>query len=273
MSVAYASRPAQVWWTLLATAVMTFRRSSAYLINIVRIPLWPLGIYATSWFAYRAAGREAVAGVDVAGFLLVGMFGQVLATSAVWWCGSAIEEERFEGTIAALFLAPASRTAVVFGHGLGGTLFLVPSLVVVALLGVATGAELHVANWTAAGLAALSLLVASLALGYLLAAFFVLTRRANLMANVLQHPLYLLSGFIVARDALPGWLATASAAIPLAHAIDALRASTLAAASLGDTLPYLLGALVTSGVCLLLGLAGMWRMEHAAKRTGQLDLF
>lgn len=264
---------AHVSWTVIATAGAQLRRNMAYLINIIRMPLWPLGMYAVAYLAYRAAGRGAVSGVDVSGFLLIGMVGQVMGLSAVWSSGSAIEEERYEGTIAALFLSPASRIAVVFGHGLGGTVFMLPSFAVVVLLGIVTGADLNIASPAAAVLSALALLVASLSLGFLLAVFFVLTRRANLMANVIQHPLYLLSGFIVPRGELPGWLATVSNALPLAHAVDAFRACTLTAATLNDVMPQLLGAVGTSVVCLALGTCGMQRMEHAAKRSGQLDLF
>lgn len=122
-------------------------------------------------------------------------------------------------------------------------------------------------------LAALMLLVAALAMGFLLASFFVLTRRANLMANVIQHPLYLLGGFMIPRDELPGWLHAISQALPIAHATDAFRASMLASASVGDIAGALLASLATSAGFMLIGLLGLRRVEHAAKRAGQLDLF
>jgi ABC-2 type transport system permease protein len=259
--------------TVAATARLSFLRSTAYLINIIRIPLAPLVLYAVAYLSYQAAGRDTVDGVAVSGFLLIGMFGQVMVMSAVWETGSAIENERWEGTIAALFLSPASRIAVIAGHGLGGLLFLVPSLLVVALLGVAIDAELNIASPLAASLSAFMLLVSALALGFLLAAFFVLSRRANLMANVIQHPLALLGGFIVPRTEFPGWLHTLSEAVPIAHAVDAFRLSTLSAGSLSDVAPALLGCALASAACLLAGILGLGRVEHAAKRSGQLDLY
>ncbi|HUG15410.1 MAG TPA: ABC transporter permease [Thermomicrobiales bacterium] len=259
--------------TVLATARASLLRSTAYLINIVRIPLTPLVLYAVAHMSYQAAGRETVNGVDVAGFLLIGIFGQIMVMSAVWETGSTIEKERFEGTIAALFLSPASRIAVIAGHGLGGLVFLFPALAVVALLGVAIGADLNIGSPLAVALSAVMLLVSALALGFLLAAFFVLSRRANLMANVIQHPLALLGGFIVPRGEFPGWLHTLSQGLPIAHAVDAVRLSTLSAGSLKDVAPALLGCAVASAACLLLGVLGIRRVEHAAKRSGQLDLY
>jgi ABC-2 type transport system permease protein len=259
--------------TVRATARSTFMRSIAYLINVIRIPLAPFVLYAVAYLAYQAAGRQTADGVAISGFLLIGMFGQVMVTSAVWETGSSIETERWEGTIAALFLSPASRIAVIAGYGLGGLLFLVPSLLVVALLGVVTGATLDVASPLAATLSALLLLLSALALGFLLAAFFILSRRANLMANVIQHPLYLLGGFIVPRGEFPGWLHTLSQGLPIAHAVDAFRLSTLRGGSVSDVAPALFASAIASAACLSVGILGIRRVEHAAKRSGQLDLY
>jgi ABC-2 type transport system permease protein len=119
----------------------------------------------------------------------------------------------------------------------------------------------------------LALVVASLAMGILLAAFFVLSRRANLMANFIQHPINLLAGFIIPRAELPGWLRPFSDVLPIAHAVDAFRASTLAGASLVDIGGTLIWSLSLSGAFVLIGTLGIRRIEHAAKRTGQLELF
>lgn len=263
----------QLWHTLTTTTQTKTQRSLAYLINIIRIPLGPLAIFITSYLAYTIAGREVVGGVDIAGFLLIGMFGHITVTAAVWEGGSAIEEERYEGTIAALFLTPASRIAVLVGHGVSGLIFLLPSFVVVALIGVVVGADLEIRSWMAALLAGLTLIVACLALGFFLSAFFILTRRANLMANVIQHPIYLLSGTIIPRGELPGWLHPISDAIPVAHGIDALREATLSGGTLTAVAPELGAALLASTICASLGAFGIRRVEHAAKRSGQLDLF
>jgi ABC-2 type transport system permease protein len=270
---AFLGRRAHLRTTVVRTAEVGFKRSAAYFINVLRMPLGPLAIYAVAYFAYQAAGRASVDGTSVSGFLLVGMFGHVTVTSAVWWGGSAIEQERFEGTIGALFLSPASRIAVVLGHGLAGFIFLIPSFVVVGLLGVATGARLNVESPGAVVVSALVLLIAALALGFLLSALFVLTRRANLMANVIQHPIYLLGGFVIPREELPRALRIISDTLPVAHAVDAFRASTLSAGSLSDIAPTLLAALATSAICAVIGALGMQRIEYAAKRSGQLELY
>jgi ABC-2 type transport system permease protein len=270
--VGFRSPIAYPWAVVSATATAYVKRSNAYLIDILRTPLDPLSLYATWRIAYAVAGHGRVAPA-VSGFLLVGMVGLITWTSTIWSSGYAIEQERWEGTVTALFLAPASRSAVVVGYGLGSLIWLLPSFAVVTLIGVATGARLHVADPLAAIVALGALLAASLATGYALAGLFVLSRRGNLLANFLQLPIYLLAGFVVPRTRLPGPLHALSAAIPAGHAVDALRASALSAA----TLPAILGplglTLVTSALYALVGFVALRRVERVAKRAGELDLY
>lgn len=279
MSVTTQARPALVgpaahyWQTLLWTAIVFVRRSNAYLIDVIRWPLYPLAIYATWRVGYAVAGRGEVGGVDAAGFLLIGMFGMITWTATVWGGGYALEYERYDGTIGALFLSPASRAAVIIGYGIGGLIWILPALIVVALLGVVVGARLTIADPLAALLAACALVAATLGTGFVLASLFILSRRANLMANVIQAPLQLLGGFIVPRESLPAWARLLSDALPVGHAVDALRASTLTGARLADVWWQLVLAFTLAVLYTALGLLSLWRVEDAAKRTGQLDLY
>ena len=267
------SRVAHLCDTVLATAAAETRRNLAYAIEIIRAPLFPVAYFGASYFAYDVAGKRSVDGVNAAGFLLIGMVGLLTWSASVWSSGYAIERERYEGTIGALFLTPASRGAVIAGYGLGGFVFLIPSLLVVVVLGFAFGAQLRVVDPLAVAAAGGALLVASLGAGFALAGLFVLSRRANLFANVVQHPIYLLGGFIVPRAQLPSWLRPVSDIVPFSHATDALRAAALSGAALGDVAG---DVAVTLGLAALFAVAGMLligRVEHAAKRSGQLELF
>src|ERR687883_464247 len=113
--------------TVLATAYAYVKRSKAYVIDIIRTPLFPLVYFVTWRVAYAVAGRGHVDGANASGFLLVGMFGLITWSSTIWSSGYAIEHERHEGTVGALFLSPASRSAVVVGYGLGSLVWLLPS--------------------------------------------------------------------------------------------------------------------------------------------------
>ena len=270
--VAFRGAPGHFWTVLVGTARGYVKRANAYLIDVIRWPLFPLMLYATLHVAYTASGRAEVAGANVSGFLLVGIVGLLIWGATLWSGGYAIEWERATGTIGALLLSPASRVAVVLGYGVGGVVWALPGFAVVALLGLATGARLEVADPLAALAAGGALLVGSLAVGFALAGLFILSRRANLLANFLQTPIYLLAGFVVPRDELPGWLQPISSCLPVSHAIDALRASTLRGAGLG-AIDHQLGlTLLTAAAFVLIGAVGLRRVEHVAKRGGQLEL-
>jgi ABC-2 type transport system permease protein len=136
-----------------------------------------------------------------------------------------------------------------------------------------TGARLQVADVLALLASVVSLLAASLSVGFALAGLFVLSRRGNLVANVVQQPIYLLAGFVVPLAALPPTLRILSDALPATHAIAVLRRTSLA----GGTLQQTGGEIVlTLGLSLLYwvaGLALLRRVEYVAKRHGTLELY
>lgn len=272
--VAYVGPAAHLGGTLLATARMYTKRSTAYLIDVVRAPLGVLLTFLAWWLMYRVSGTaEDVGGANAAGFLLVGMVGLLAWSSSIWSSGYAIEHERGEGTVGALFLSPASRAAVVAGYGLGSFVWELPSLLVVGLIALLSGARFVVSDPVAALAALGSVYAASLCVGFAFSGLFVLSRRGNLLANALQMPIYLLAGFVVPRDRLPAWLEPLSSVIPASHAVDALRAATLTGASLRDVVGTLGLAAATSAAFAVIGVLSLRRVESVAKRAGRLDLY
>src|SRR5947209_17094836 len=143
--------------TVLASARAYVLRSSAYLIMLIRWPLGPVVSFATYLVTYQVAGRTHVGGASAAGFVLVGIFGLITWSNALWAGGYALEWERQEGTSGALFLSPASRSAVVAGYALGYFVWFIPAFAAILVIGFLTGARLVVADPLALFLAALSL--------------------------------------------------------------------------------------------------------------------
>lgn len=270
--VATLSPPAHLWLTVRATARAEMRRHAAYVIDPLRAMVFPLLMFLTMWVSYRVSGRPEVDGANASGFLAVGVLGLLTFGSTIWSSGSAIECERREGTIEALFLSPASRFGVVLGYGLGSFVWLLPTVAVLTLVAALTGARLSLAH-PLVPLAALGVLcMGSLCMGIAFSGLFVLTRRANLLANFLQLPVWLLAGFMAPRSALPSWLLPLSDAIPASHAIDALRAGALHGATFAEAGPSLLAAIGTSVGFAAVGVIALRRVEHVAKRSGSLDL-
>jgi ABC-2 type transport system permease protein len=257
----------------LATARAYLQRMRAYLIQFIRWPLGPLFMFATWRITYGVSGRTHVDGASLSGFLIVGIFGVILWSSSIWASGYALEWERGEGTSGSLLLTPSSRASVVAGYGLGSLVWFLPSFAGIALLGWLSGAQLHVSDGFALALSAASLVFASLAAGFFFSGLFILSRRGNLIANVLQTPIYLLSGMLVPLSLLPAWSLPLAAAIPATHAVVALRETSLTGASMRQVAEPLLLAFGVSLVWIVIGMVGLRRVENVAKRTGQLELF
>lgn len=258
---------------MLATAWAEVQRKRAYAIEIVRWPLFPLLYFAMLLLTYRISGQDTVAGYNVEGFLLVGAIGMVLWTSAIWTGGYAIEIERMEGTINSLFLTPSNRAAVIMGYSLGGlAMFMLPAVIALTILALLTGVQFDVQSPLAVVVAACSLIFGAVALGHVLASAFVLTRRANLWANFLQTPIYLLSGMVVAIEALPEWIQWFAAIFPIGAGMTALRDALLTGATVGDISDPLIRFAASSAALLVIGSLLLRRVENVAKRGGQFDL-
>ncbi len=256
----------------LATAVTEIRRTLAYTIEVIRWPLFPLLFYISLYFTYEAAGRESAGAVSPAAFLLVGIFGMTLWSSAIWSGGYAVETERSAGTINSLFLTPASRGAVVIGYSLGAiAVFVAPTMVVTTMLAMILGVDFDIADPAAVIVAFASLLLAAIAMGYLLAGAFVLTRRANMFANFLQTPIYLLSGMVVPVRDLPEVLQWFAAVFPISAGMDALRGTLLTGQTMSMISDSIFKLLAISLIVMVIGHWLLGRVEHAARNAGTLD--
>ena len=108
--------------------------------------------------------------------------------------------------------------------------------------------------------------------GFAFSGLFLLSGRGNLLANFLQTPIWLLGGFMVPRSELHPWLQALSHAVPVSHAVDALRGASLRAASLGDVAPDLAVVVATCALWAGTGVLALRAVEHATKRAGTLGL-
>jgi ABC-2 type transport system permease protein len=257
---------------VVATTRVFLLRYASNPILLIRSPLTPVLILIGFHLAYDVSGQHTVGTASAMGFLVTGMLATGAWSSTVWGSGNAIQNEIYEGTISSVIAAPGRISAVITGYGIGSIIFGLPALLMSVLVGLGFGARFRIDDPVAATLSLLAVYVCCLCIGLGFGGLFVLTRQSNAMSNFLQTPIYLLAGFFVPRSALPNWLQKASDLLPIAHAIDALRASVLTGASLTDVLPTLGAAAGTSVLFLAAGLWGLHRLDDAVRRRGTLDL-
>ena len=236
-------------WVSWAFTMRGFMSSEFFILTALIQPV----IFATiAFFLFRIGGDAAGAQTLLYAALGTGMMG--VWSTTLFGAGGAIAWQRWEGTLELLVAMPRRYDLVLAGQTLGSATFGFYS--VVATL--AWGALLFGMPISASQpwLLLPALLVAILALGamgMLIATTFVLYRHANALSNLLEYPIWIVTGLVVPLAVLPGWLGPLSWVLAPTWGMEAIRGSAI-----GTDAPWLAMAM-----CLLLSVA-YWLLARVA---------
>jgi ABC-2 type transport system permease protein len=208
---------ATLWWR----EITRFRRQRSRVIGSFLQPLvfWLL-LGAGLKASFKPAGMPP--GMNYFQYLYPGFIVLVLLFTAIFATISTVEDRR-EGFLQGVLVAPISRSAVVMGQALGGTtLAWIPScifLVLAPLAGISLSASAIV-------IAALMMMVIAFALtciGLIIAWRIESTQGFHAIMNLILIPIWLLSGAFWPLSGAPsalGWLMRIN---PLTYGVAALR--------------------------------------------------
>jgi len=215
-------------------------------------------------YLFRSGGEQHRLLEAAVGAGLMGVWSSVLFGS-----GGAIQNQRWQGTLEMIMLAPRRPVLVILpitiATGVTGIYAVLATLVWGRLL---YGIRLNFAHPAAFVLAAVVCVVALGMFGLLLASTFVLMRNANALTNTLEYPVWLVSGMLVPITVLPAWTGPIAAALPTTWGARALREAT----SGGPVWPSLGICLGISLACLALGGIAMTHVERRARAAATLAL-
>ncbi|HZN02164.1 MAG TPA: ABC transporter permease [Candidatus Polarisedimenticolia bacterium] len=161
-------------------------------------------------------------GIAYGAYLLPGIVVLVLLFTAIFSTISVIEDRR-EGFLQGVMVAPVPRGAIVAGKILGGTILATAQAGLALLLAPLAGVPLSAAAFAAAvafcfvlgfGLTSLSLAIAWPMRS---------TQGFHAIMTVFLMPLWLLSGAFFPAEGVPRWLGLLMRADPLAYGVAALR--------------------------------------------------
>lgn len=161
-------------------------------------------------------------GFNYLGYLFPGTLVMILLFAAIFSTISIIEDRR-EGFLQGVLVAPVGRGAIVLGKVMGGAA--VALLQGVAFLSFAplVGVDVGPGGFAAAvGIMAL-LAFALTALGVLLAWRFESVQGFHAVMNLFLMPLWLLSGAVFPTDRAAGWVKAVMVVDPLTYGVQALR--------------------------------------------------
>jgi ABC-2 type transport system permease protein len=245
-----------------------FREPSWILFDIF-LPL--LGIAAYIYY-YRALGADEM----FTGFVVLG--GSMIAfwLNVLWGMASQLYWEKEVGNLQLYMVSPMSRMALLAGMALGGMFVTSVRALSTILLGVLIfQVQLQLTDPLALVAVFLVTLVALYGMGMMFSSLFLLYGRdAWNLSNLMQEPIFLVSGFYFPVKALGFWVSAAASVIPMTLGLDAMRQLLFGPGSNGF-LPVdveLAILVVLAVVFIILAKYALAYMEELGRREGRLTL-
>lgn len=208
-------------WTLCRRELVRFYRQRSRIAGVIGSPLvfWFL-IGSGLGGSFRHPGTAA--DVNYLEYFFPGTLVLVILFTSIFSTMSIIEDRR-EGFLQSVVVAPVSRASIAMGKILGGTLLSLLQAAILLLLTPFIG--IHI------GLLALGLIVFTLflvsfgltALGFIIAWRMDSTQGFHAVMNLFLIPLWLLSGSLFPASGAAGWLKDLMIVNPLTYGIAALR--------------------------------------------------
>ena len=163
-------------------------------------------------------------------------------------------EDRHEGFLQGVLVAPAPRVAIVLGKLLGGTTMALLQATVFLALAPLANTEIRWDMLPALGLVLFLLAFGLTGLGFALAWIIDSTQGFHAIMNVVLFPMWLLSGAVFPASGAAGWVQAVMLVNPLTYGVSALRLVLEApAATASGALAAPVGLILLFGL-LMLGL-------------------
>ncbi len=248
--------------------------------GLVREPQWSIAeviIPLLSISAYIYMYQVIDAPNYLLGFVVIG--GAMLAfwSNVLWGMSSQFYWEKETGNLTQYMIAPISRMAILIGMAVGGMLN--TSIRASSILFIGTllfPIQLSLSDPLALALIFAIALIALYGMGMLFASLFLLYgREASHIADLLQEPIFLLSGLyypIFNNRFIPNIMKIGASIIPLTLAIDGMRILLILDGRLGDVIMHIIGLSILAIVLIPLAYISLRKMEEISKREGRLTL-
>jgi ABC-2 type transport system permease protein len=226
--------------------------------------IYPLFFATTAFFVFQAGSSPRTLIYASLGAAVMGMWSSV-STSA----GSAMQRERWWGTLELLVAAPRHFALVLFPSTLGLATVGIYNLTATLLWGrFAFGIPLTIEHPLLFALSIVGTVLAFAGLGLLFAVSFVRFRAAWVLGNFFEYPVWLICGFLVPLALLPEWVRPIAWVLAPTWGMNAIRESALG----GTPLPDLLLCLGLGTLYVVFAVLVTNRVLYDARARGSLSL-
>jgi ABC-2 type transport system permease protein len=247
-------------------------RSRSWMIQETVLPILSVSAFA---YSYQAMGAPP----EFTGLLVLGAAMATFWLNVLWGMGATVYWERDSGNLELYIMSPAPMMGILTGMALGGMTTTVVRATVITITGVlAFDVPLHPSSWWLLIAVFLLTLAALYGLGMMFASLFLLWgREAWHLVNLLQEPIYLLSGTnfplapILERLGVRA-LALIISALPLATGMDAMRQVLFRTPGLFEVESEVAVLAAMAAVFFILARRLLRYLEHRARVEGKLSI-
>jgi ABC-2 type transport system permease protein len=262
------------WRTVMGRAyprVVGMQRERSWLFFDTVLPLLQVSAFV---FIYRAIQAPP----EFTGFVVLGGAMTAYWLNVLWSMASQFYWEKETGNLELYIIAPTSLMAILLGMAIGGIVATTVRALAVITLGLLIfRIEVSIVNVPQLLGVFLLTLLALYGLGMLFSSLFLLYgRQAQHLSNLLQEPVFLVSGFYFPVRALGFIAALGASVIPITLGLDAMRQllfPTMMAQFRFVDVRIELGALVVLSIGFLwLAKRALSYMEDLSRREGRLTV-
>lgn len=233
-----------LWWR----EVVRFYRQRSRVIGVIASPvLFWLVIgsgFGTSFRSGDAAGQQHYLDYFYPGALIM-----IVLFTSIFTMMSVIEDRK-EGFLLSVMVAPVPRSAVVLGKVLGGTTLSTIQGLIFLVFAPFVGVHIGLGEFLLVVLVVFLVSFALTALGFAIAWPMDSTQAFHAIINLFLIPLWLLSGALFPLSGASGWLGLLMRINPLTYGVEALRALLYPASTTVASLSTSMAALVVFTVCM-----------------------
>jgi len=224
------------------------------------------------WFVLGSglAGTFQMAGVPGLGYLeyfYPGIVAQIILFTSIFTTMSVIED-RGEGFLQAVLVAPAARGSLVLGKALGGTSIALLQAAAFLALAPWTGFPAGAIQWAPLFLFLLATGLCLTGLGFFMAWKLNSIQGYHAVMSVLLLPAWMLSGAMFPLPSGGGWLAAAMRANPLTYCVDGIRRSLYGR---GADVPGAIAGLSTGAELAIVAVFALAALAAAARACGRRE--
>lgn len=205
-----------LWWR----EIVRFYRQKARVVGVIASPLvfWVV-IGSGFGSSFRTGGGR---GQQYLGYFYPGALIMIVLFTSIFTMMSVIEDRK-EGFLLSVLVAPVSRSAIVLGKVLGGsTLATIQGLIFLAFSPM-VGVHMGIIDFLLVVLTVFLVSFALTALGFAIAWPMDSTQAFHGIINLFLIPLWLLSGALFPLAGASGWMRLLMRINPLTYGVEALR--------------------------------------------------